>query len=325
MNNVKKSLSSILRGYSDASWLGSHVFIKHFGYIESADTDRIYEETFNRCVERGVLTEQKKLEFLSSKKLWTDDDEKKLLEIRGRFKDCHKRKSKAILPSQVRLLTDELESISKDLDGLSTERSNLIGTTAELIATQKSDDYFLVRSFFNDKNFIIPLFSDQEFYEMDYSVLVDIKEVYFKAVSGLKGLGVKKIALSGSFLEISFLTENMFEILNKPIAEYTFFQMDLITYAKIYKRILSHNPGPPDYAREDPEKLEAWYDSITRKEKVVSKIADKEVGGSTIVGATSADIKEIFGAESGVINLSEEIAKNGEKRMSMKDLIKLHT
>lgn len=324
MNNTKKSLSSILRGYSDASWLGSHVFIKHFSYVESADTDRVYEESFDRCIKLGILTEESKLKFLSGKNLWTDADEKKLLEIRGRFKDVHKRKSKAILPSQVKLLSDELDAICQELDNHSIQRSNLIGTTAEIIASQKSDDYFLIKSFFKDKKFEIPLFSDEEFYQMDYSILSEIKEVYTKAVMDLKGLSLKKIVLSGSFLELSFLTENMFEILNKPIAEYTFFQMDLITYAKIYKRILNHDPGPPDYAREDPEKLEAWYDSITRKEKVVSKIADKEVGGSTIVGATSSDIKEIFGSDSGVVNLSEEIAKNGEKRMSMKDLIKLH-
>jgi hypothetical protein len=324
MNNVKKSLSSILRGYSYADWRGSPVFIKHFSYIESADTDRVYENSFNRCIKLGILTEEQKLQFLAEKKLWTDKDEKKLLELKGKFKDVHKKKSKAILPSQVKLLSDELDVISIELNNHDNQRLNLIGTTAELIASQKSDDYFLIRSFYKDKKFEQPLFSDSEFYEMDYLDLSEIKSVYSKAVSDLKGNEVKKIALSGCFLELSFLTENMFEILNKPIAEYTFFQMDLISYAKIYKRILSHNPGPPDYAREDPEKLEAWYDSITRKEKVVSKIGDKEVGGSTIVGATSSDIKEIFGEESGVINLSEEIAKNGEKRMSMKDLIKLH-
>ena len=324
MNNVKKNLSCILRGYSDAYWRGSPVFIKHFSYLESADTDKVYDDSFEKCNKLGILTEEKKLSFLEEKGLWTKKEEDKLLEIKGKLKDLFKRKSAAVLPSQVKELEAEIGTVSVEFDSISNNRSALIGSTSENIAMQKSDDYFLIRSFFKDRLCSQPLFSDLEFYQMDYLVLQEIKEVYNKYTSDLKGLGIKKIALSNHFMELSFLTENMFQILNKPIAEYTFFQMDLMSYAKIYKRILSHEPGPPENVRTDPEKLESWYDSITRREKVTSKVQNKELGGSTIVGATGADIKEIFGQEAGVINLSEEIAKNGEKRMSMKDLINLH-
>jgi hypothetical protein len=322
LTNEKKVLSKILRGASSVFYKNKCVFIKHLTYLDSIDSDFLYEEKLHSNINSGVLTEQNKLDFLISKGFWSKDKDEKIEQIRNETIALKNKKNLLVLPSKVKTLESEINEKELSFYELLAEKHSLLGNTAENLAKQYADDIIIVRSFFSDHKLSQNLF-DLNIDDLDFLECENIKSVYKNSLLEFSQEAIKKIAISPYFNELSFIANGDFNILGKPISEYTFFQLDLFSYAKIYKRILESEPQPPVEIRSSPEKLESWFDANNRKSKLnVNKNNDS--AGSAIVGATPEDIKEIFKDEPGAVNLSQEIKKNPKKRMSMADLIKLH-
>lgn len=315
---IRDNLSSILQGYSVAFPFGKKVFIKHFGFYDSIESDIQYQITFNKCVKNGVFTESQKVKLAIKNNLWSEEEDRKIASISLAISSLTERRSKAALPSQKNALSKEIDDNYLILSELRKKRGEIIGVTAESIANQRSEDYYIYKSFFTDKNFDVPLYDDDYFDIISEEDMEILKSCYFESLKFILNGNIKKIAISNRFLSLMGLTDNYYEVLGKPFSNYTFYQMDLLTYGKLYKHILNMEPKPPVEIRHDPDKLEQWLDSSTSTRKI---IGNSDSSGQVLIGATDGDIKELFKNEE-VVNIDTEIKKKG--RLSMQEMMKLH-
>lgn len=319
---IKDSLSSILLGYSVALLNGQKVFIKHFGNCDSIETDFHYKNTFDECVSKKIYTEKEKLNLAIKQGLWSDENDKQIIILKEIINNLITVRDKTPLPSQRNKIIKDIEQKDKELFSLERKRLSLLGTTAESIAQQRSEDFYIFKSFYKDNSFTYQLFTDEEFNNIEDEQMETLKNLYFNTLKYILNNNIKKIAISNSFMSLMFLTENPYEILGKPLASYTFYQMDLISYGKYYKQILTNDPRPPDNIRNNPEELEKWIGKISATKQLDSKIINEnENSGKMLIGATAEDVKEIFG-DKNVIDIGKEIKKKG--RMSKEELMKLH-
>lgn len=314
---LRDSLSSILQGYSVVQNGGQKLFIKHFGFCDAIESDFQYQIAFRDCINRGIFTEEQKIQLAIKNKFWSNEEDKEISILKLSINNLQIQKGKTVLPSQKSNLNKEIEEKNIRLFDLEKKRNNIIGTTAESIATQRAEDYYIFKSFYLDYKLEKPFKDEEEFNSTDEEEIKELKYNYFSCLNFILNGNIKKIALSNQFMSLLYLTDNFYYILGKPLANYTYYQMDLISYGKMYKSILNMEPKPPENIRHDPEKLEEWLELATSK-KIITK---NDSSGQVIMGATDSDIKELFKNEE-VVNIDTEIKKRG--RMNMAELMKLH-
>lgn len=319
---IRESLSSILLGYSVVMLNGQKVFIKHHGYCDLIETDFQYDQAFDSCIKQGIYTEQQKLDLAIQQGAWSNDEDIRINFLIENIKKLRSQESKNPIPSQRKKISDEIIIKESELKSLNEKRFSLLGVTAEVIANKRSEDFYIFKSFYRDASFLNPLNKDEEFDIIDDDYMESMRSCYFDSLDFILNENIRYIALSDVFMSLLYLSENSYEVLGKPFAQYTFYQKDLISYGIMYKRILTSEPLPPDSIKDDPDKLEEWVSRSNSSKKLTeTKSSNLENSGKMIFDATNEDIKEIFGDEE-VVNVGTEIKKRGG--MKMQDFMKLH-
>jgi hypothetical protein len=322
--NLKDALTAILLGYSVSTMNGDRVFVKHFSLTDSVETDYYYDSAYSEAIEQGVFTEEEKLNFLIENELWSTENEASIKKLRAEIEMLEKRAAASIIKSETKKVTDKITENKTVLSKLLIERLNLVGSTAESLANQRSENFYIYSSIFKDKDFEKHAFS-ASFDDISSEELEMARTTYTNALQFILNRNIRKIALSKEFMDLMFLATDPFQILNKAYCYYTFFQVDLLNLGRYYKAILSQDPAPPEGLRHDPDKLEEWFSSTTKAQKLKQKLSKDDLGGGgTWVGATTEDLKEAFGDD--VKNMTTEIKKVAGQsgRVSMKDMMKIH-
>lgn len=318
---------AILLGYSVDIYENQKVFIKHFGYTDNLETDYQYRIAYDEAMRRGIWTKEKKLEELKKEGSWTEKEDETLASLYSALGHLKKQRSKLYLPSQVAIKNEQIKETEVKLSKLQFKKDQLLYSTAEKKAERRAEDYFVYSSFFLDSKFERPFFHES-FDDIDSDTLLQLKNVYFRSMETILGGGTKRIALSRDFIDLMYTAEHPYEILGKPYAFYTTFQLDLINFGRFFKHILSSDPPPPQSAKEDPDKLEEWWETSQNAKKVLQKRGkqDSGAGATNLIGATTEDLKQMYG-EGEVVNLDTELkqtAKNkGKTVLGIEDLMKM--
>ena len=319
--HFKDALSSVLTGYSVTPFGNKRVFVKHFGVTDSIETEYQYDLAFNRAKERGIPTNELKLSILKDQGLWTDSDIERLAKLTSETALLKKRRSTMPIPSQIKIVSVKIDENEQEINTLSFKRFQLIGTTAETIASKRAEDYYIYHSLFSD-NKLQNSFFKESFEDIDSDLLEDSKQIYYQSLKCILGKNIKKIALLSDFINLMHLAQDPYQILGKPYCQYTYFQIDLISLGRFYKMILSREPKPSDHLLKDPEKLEEWWETSQNAQKILDKRGKESVGDETSVmfGATSEDLRTVFGDGANIKNIDTEIKKEAAKSGGVLDM-----
>ena len=197
-------------------------------------------------------------------------------------------------------------------------------TFDDLIRIKKSNEYLIYNSLYKDANLKIKNFSEKSFEEIDNEDLYILGDIYKKFVEKFSTLNIKKISLLPFYRNLYNLSnDNPYYLYGKRILDLTFYQIEVFSYARYFKNIISEskNPPPEDYL-DDPDKIIEWFDSSKNINELLDNKNSKNADGSSIVGATKEDLKKLGKEENGV-SIFEEASKKGGK-LSMEDMMKLH-
>ena len=142
-------------------------------------------------------------------------------------------------------------------------------------------------------------------------------------------INLKRLAVSGFYLNNFYLCkDNPFIFYGEPVVNLTYPQIELFSFGRYFKNILSELKHPPTEEQLDnPDKLIEMFNISKNAEKVLSEgkaTAGKDKVVSTVVGATREDL-ERMGAQSdpGAVDINQIAAEKGG-HLSMEELIKLH-
>jgi hypothetical protein len=326
---IAKALNDILKGYSLMPFQSRDVYIKHFSTIDNVNVNEIKDKKIIEAIKRGLSIEKDQAKILSADGLWTQANDDEVFQLKYYISNLQNTKSLLAIPSQIRAQEAIIEEENKKLFELLNKKDNLFGLTAEKWAERESSNYYIYFSLFQDKKMENPLFSWEEFENIDSDDLNNIILAYNDAMSVLNETNIKYASLSSTIQNFLSFSDNPYYLFGKPIISMTFFQSNIISHAKYYKFILENLNNLPEDVKTDPIKLE---NSFTASKNLNNSLnrgnggQDKEMVGSEIVsvfGANEQDLKEmgLVGENEQRGQLHDELKRKGE--LDFADILKL--
>ena len=289
-------------------------YAKHFNFWDQLELDKKYDEAYDRAERKGMPRREDVLKELDESGQWTSKDELSWGTEKSFLENMIETKAKTIVPAQIKAMEKNIKKQEEKVREIESNRNTLIGKTCESHADSRISSLTIITSLYKDKGLRNRLFTDEESEYLDnndYSVLI---EGYNSGVEYLATEKLQHISLSGFFSPYFSIVENnpieMFGVNN--VCDLTFYQLNLISYAKMFRSIIKHT-NPPKHFLNDPGKLMEWSEKGEKARKLMEKAQDKSKDFS-VVGAKSSEYKDMGVEKEGGVDLFQLAAKRGKDK-----------
>ena len=319
----------VLRGYSELTYGDKIIYVKHFRECDLGDIEDIDEKALAEAKEKGVPTEEEKLELLIKENLWEEKKEKHIKVLKEEMVSAKQTMSKLVLKNQINFHQKLLDKKEEELKDLLAEKRELIGYTAETYVEKKVSAEYLRHSLYKDTNIKEKFYSSEEFDEVSDTELMQITILNNYVMSLLVPDEIKNLAATAFFINgLAICTKNPMTFFGKPVAEKTNYQIDLFSNGLRYLSVLEEGKNPTQSDMESIVSLRKWYEAMieARHNKSIKiNQNDKENQGATIFGADKQELKNLLDTDNGdeTVDLSKEAKKRGGV-LTMGDMIEIH-
>lgn len=324
--SYRKIFRDIVVGKSEVNIEGTTFYVKHLSALDQVDIDDIRLSYYNQALDRGISKQEDLLVDLNKEGLWTDRDEKSIETQKNYIKNLRESKSQLLLKSQIDAQNKNIKEAELELGLLHEKKQSLLGLNAEDYAEKRSNDYYIIKSFYHDSDLKDPVFLNEEEYSELYSEdVVNFVKTYNHMFEMFEELKIQEMILQDFYYIYFPFSDDTVGFFGNPVCHLTYNQLKLIVYTKIFKNIFEQNSHIPEKIKKDPQAL-LDYGSISSeaKDKMQKQLNDSK-DGSTIMGATKEDY-EYAGLtppdSSAQISLHEAAKRKGGT-LSMKDLMEL--
>lgn len=290
---LRKVLSEVINEYSSFEYNGSVIYIKHFGHEDQSSLENHYEQIYKKAQKQGLPTEKEAVELLQKEDLWTEKDEASLSTAEKYLENLHETKKNLIIPSQIVQIEKDIEKAQEDYDKHFGKKKSLLSETCETYSTKKNNDYSLYLSFYKHADCQEKFFSKEEFDTLSKNELSNMLQHYVDYTSHLSIGNIKYLAINNIFMMYYNLLgkDNLHSFFKKPIYQYTFYQLNLLNYAKILNSIIENSEKMPEQVKEHPDRILDFAEAQRKNKDVISRTQGKQ--GASIMGATTQDMKDM--------------------------------
>jgi len=240
----------------------NNFYVKHSSLLEATYVSEFNKILERECRSKGLLEEKDKLNILFENTSWLKDQEEQYQEKLKRIQDLEISKKKLVIPFQLKCAQEILTREITELSPLFMEREESIGLTVESYCSNKNYEYYLRNFFFKDEKLTVPLFSEEEFEDMDISLMRDYHSYYSNFQNVFSDRNLKKIACSSIVSNSLFLSKTASDFYGKPICDFTINQISLYSNYIYFKNISSSadfKSVPQEYY-SDLGKVVDYYD-----------------------------------------------------------------
>jgi len=332
--------SDIIRGYSYCRKFDC--YIKHLDDEKFAVIGEKEEDAKLFSEQHGLPNEKRKIEELISHGVWSPQEESEIVALEKEIKNSHAHMAALKSVTVRETETKRIEENTKKVEKLRYRRSDLLGLTVEKFMTRKRSDITVYHSFYKDKDCEIPLWTEEEYDELDQSELGNFILEFNITYDRFDRKNIQRLAAQPYFLNKFFIAGgDPVVFMGKTAIELTQFQADLLSQGRTFKSILEHNEkgeSPPEAFYEDPDKLATWYLSQIKDKNSKDSVLDKQLSSSqsessltatTHVDADVEDMKaEAISKGQQPVDLAAEIARKqeetGRKELDLIDILQIH-
>lgn len=331
VSTLRYLYKDVINGYSKVD--EKNIFIKH---LKETDIGIIAERRFllrDEAKSKGLLDEEQKVKLLISQDLWTQVKEDDIEKLKKEVLHLRESKKKLILGRQIKQFNKRIEKQEKLHSDLYKERKEHIGFVAEEYADKKINEEVVRDTFFKNHELKEHYFSEEEFEDLTSSDLNAYTVLHTAVNSQFSDNILKKIAVCPFFVNSFFICENNTNLFfGKPVVELTNYQIDIFSYARYFKFIMSECKPPTHDLYETPQKLVEYYEAARKakeakeNKKGLGSGKQSEYMGSTVFGASKEELQSMASVdedESSVVNFSKEAEKSGGD-MGINEFLKLH-
>lgn len=308
---LKLLFNDILRGYSSIVIPGYNLsYIKHFSVFDVADFDDRYESYLNQARDQKCLTLAEKEDYLIKEGLWSHEKNKQIKDLKGFVSGLYITKGKLFREIELNQIKQQISDQEKKIAGLENERVVLLDVTAESYASKRLNEYYIYCSFYKTAEMTEKFFSYDDFNNLDDQELGELVKTYNSVIKLFGEIIIKRIALSGFFLNLFYLcSDSVYEFFGKPAIQLTFYQSELFGFGKYFKNLMSNSQEqPPTEYFDNPEKFIEWYGG----KKNVEELAQQGKDADSLVGLSNADREKIGATQPGIFDkLVAEATKAG--------------
>ena len=322
-SELRKIFLSIASGYSTADHDAGTVFIKHFSLLDQNQLDDAYNVKLKKLLKQGIPSKEDHTKELIESGKWGDKQEKNIRDKKAFVDNLIKTKNSLVIPSQIEQLKKKIESARKDLNILEQEKSALFTNTAESFAERYLNDESIYYSFFDSSKLDQPFFSREDFDELDRAEIYDLVRLYNNSMELISIDNIKHLALSGLFVNYFNISENSpHEIFKRSPLDLSFYQLNLITYCKIFKSIFKNIPEIPEEMRDDPNELLEFAESGHKAKQKIEQMKKQAQRGprdraESLVGATKEDMQKMGYDTELSISPSQFLKQKGKTSFSL--------
>ena len=327
----KKKYKQLVDGVSLFSDLNDLIYVKHLSELDIGELELVTDKYHKEAEQKGLPSEKEKLSILTKQKIWSDEKEEKIKNLRKQLavlQDTHK---KLFLKKQIKNSQKGIDSLLKDLTSLLSEREELVGLTCEKFAEKKSNEEIVIHCFFKDREMTQKFFSEEEFDELHRDKLYYYIKIYNDVSKEFSAEEMKRLAALPFFINLFFLCDdNIYTFYGKPVTALTICQIDAFNCAKTYKSIMGQGNNPPDEMYEDLNELVAFYESYSSGGSGGPKEA-KNKDSQSIVGASIEEMQRLTKGDDGVHvvtlgKIEKDLKEKGRELsdLSFEEIVKLH-
>lgn len=308
---LRKLFCEITQGYTPALFQGKNVIVKHLKQEDQYLLEQHKEDIYEKAKARGLPTEKEALQVLIDGDVWSQEEEKEIESTAEYLENLQATKKNLIIPSQIENINKDINEADDKLRLLKSKKQELLTQTCEGYSTKKNNDYSVYLCLYKDPDLKEKFLNFEEFSELSKVELSELFGAYASSSEHLKLDNIKFLAISHVFAIYYNLigSKNLYEFYKKPVHELTFYQLNLLNYARVLNSILENIEGIPESIKEDPEDLLSYADSKRKNKDVVEKSKDK--AGFSVVGATKKDMTEMGVSDEAAVSPFELAKKKG--------------
>lgn len=319
----RKNLVEIIDGSSTAFIGSQRVFIKHKNVSDVVDYEIVFDNFLERAKQRGLPTEEEVLKNLEEAEIWTEDDEEYIRTQKQYIEGLRLSKGNLYVESAKQSINRQLEEAERELNEHLQKKSDLIANCAETYSYNRANDYYILRSFFKDKETTEPLYTEKEFEYLDNKILAKVINSYNNFHGKFSEEQIMELVVQDFYKIYYAFSETATDFFGRPVARLTNFQLNLLIYTRIFKNIFEQNKDIPERMMKDPKALLDFAASADSREKAKSQLNKDGSAGASVVGATSQDLDDL-GLSSESQKTMTQAAKEKGGSLSMKDLMDLN-
>lgn len=252
----------IIQGYTYD--FHSKFYIKHLTESESIDPVLAKEHFFRIAVSKGLIPEKEKEKLLVEAGDLTNEMSEEISFLEQFIQDNEKAIEKMVVASQVKVLRAIVEQKKGELLSLRFKKIEILGLTAESYSEKHASNYLIYNSLFSDKELKNRPYTEEEFADLDYQDIHYFVRTYNRIIDKYSERNLRKISAMPFFLNsIAAAIEQPMFFLNKPVTDFTIFQLNIFNRGKRNRFILSNAKGsPPDLLPSTKiQGVLDWYDS----------------------------------------------------------------
>lgn len=322
----RKVFRDIVKGWSEVILDDRKFYVKHLSALDQVDIDEIRESYYQSALKRGIPTQEEILEDLKKDGTWTTKDEDDISRQESFIDQLNRNKSQLVLKSQIDINNESIDKAHQTIDKLKQRRSELIGINAEDYADKRSNDYYIIKSFYEDKDLETPVFpEEQDFNELYAEDVVKFIQAYNDSFKNFEELKIQEMILQDFYYIYFPFSDDTVGFFGNPVCHLTYNQLKLIVYTKIFKNIFERNNHIPEKIKKDPRALLDYGNISDDAKNKMKERLDTHKDGSTLFGATNEDY-EYAGldkpSDSSQVSLQKAAEKKGGS-LSMEDLMEL--
>lgn len=322
----RKIFRDIVRGFSDTEVQGQKLYIKHLSSLDQVDIDEVRDFYYQKALERGIPKSSEILEKLISDGTWNQSQDNEINRLNNFIEQLKKNKTQIVLKSKLDKQNKQIEETQKKINALESKKSALIGINAETYSEKRSNDYYIIKSFYEDSELNKPVFPDEDDFNNLYSEdVVNFIKQYNSSFEMFEEIKIQEMILQDFYYIYFPFSDDTVGFFGSPVCQLTYNQLKLIVYTKIFKNIFERNVNIPESIKKDPKAL-LDYGNISdeAKSKMQEQISEDKAG-STLFGATEEDY-EYAGLQKPSDQVGVSLTKAAQKKggsLNMQDLMEL--
>ena len=326
ITEYRKIFRDIVQGYSQVSIDDQTFYIKHLSALDQVEIDQIRSEHYDKAISRGIAKEEEILKNLKKDKIWTDSDEAEISRQELFIQNAQQSKTQLVLKSQIDKQNQSIQEARKKLNSLIAKKNELIGVSAESYADKRSNDYYIIKSFYENTECTEAVFPEEKDYNTLYSEdVAKFVNSYNTIFAMFEEKKIQEMILQDFYYIYFPFSDDTVGFFGSPVCHLTYNQLKLIVYTKIFKNIFENNSHIPEKIKKDPQALLDYGSISTQAKEKLNEQLSNEKAGSTLFGATEEDY-EYAGLEKPSDKSSNSLHQAAAKKggtLSMADLMEL--
>lgn len=285
--------SEIMRGLSKMKLSHSFVYVKHSNMLDDHLYEEKRQELTKQAIENSIPYENDKLNSLIEMGVWSHENESEIRNEKFYLDNLRKTLKKLFRRQEINSVNNDICKSESKLFVLNYHRSEMLGLTLERFVQSRLQRYYIIYSLYKNEQLTDRYLSEEEYIDLEDDEISEIFSKYESVLSKFNDKNIKYIAISPFFYNgFSICDNDPMKYYGKPIINLSSLQINLFQYACFFKHIFSEGGDKiPEEWRDDPEKLEDWYNASDARKEMMERSGNSD--GVGIVTKDKEDMKRL--------------------------------